>query len=345
MRKLSDCELYKNTYANSNELRTAISQQLSQNIGVIAPEHIPTALADLRTRSRNSYYAFLSEALALYEQRGLIRLFNLSNANGGRSRVPTLMPYFPAKARNRVKQGDTVNTNNPGMDNVLFVNMYRIGNWSADETAYNGLSALTDLYSCLESGVIGYKMSIGMMADKVFENKQVLEYLEKIYAYMFGLVAQKTKTTFGESDFQKDAANFLIARFFLLYVLRKTDSETVDDYAYLAIQNRSSLESLKSFEEINKISYDSLSSFLNTFGAAFYNGEGLNMASFNTMWVSCFGDATGFAIEYAPYLIHFLFAVMHGASLGGTLRLSRHADNLKKLGLPRLYNAVVSSLK
>ena len=161
---------------------------------------------------------------------------------------------------------------------------------------------------------------------------------------MFGLAIQKAKTHFG-SDFHTDAAYFLIARFFLLYVLKKVDCDTVDDLAYLAIKNRSSLEALKSFEENSQISFDSLSSFLKTFGEAFYNGESISLADFEIRWVQLFGDSTGLAIEYAPYLLHFLFAVSHGANCGGTLRLSRQKDILNKMGLPRLYAAVVNVLK
>lgn len=203
--------------------------------------------------------------------------------------------------------------------------MYRIGNWSADDTQYNGLNTLTDLYTSLESGVIGYKLLIENMADKLFDDKNVLEYFTKIYCFMFEQAMKKTKTSFGE-EFKQDAASFLIARFFLLYVLKKPDSDSVDDFAYLAIRNRSSLEALKSFEDISRINYDTLSGFLKTFGEAFYNGEPVLMADFETKWVQLFGDALGLSIEYAPFLLHFLFAVMHGANLGGTLRLARQYD-------------------
>jgi len=342
MRKLTAGEIYNKVYSGDLELQNAITQQLSQNIGVIAPEQIETALLDLKTRSKNSYYAFLSDAIALYETRGLLRLFNLSNAGAGRSKVPTSMPYFPAYARNRVKENEIGST---GKDMVLFVNMYRIGNWSADGTMYNGLNALTDLYSCLESGVIGYKINIQNMGNNVFESKDVLEYLIKIYTFLFSAAMQNTKTTYGGSDFQNDSASFLIARFFLLYVLQKNDSDMIDDYAYLAVQNRSSIESLKSFEEISMIDYSSLSSFLTTFGQAFYNGEPVLLANFENKWISLYGDSTGLSIEFAPYLIHFLFAAMHGATLGGSLRLTKRVDSLKKIGLIKLYNAVVNALK
>ena len=343
MKRLVDGEVYSQIYKKSTDIQNAIVQQLYNNIGVIAPEHIQTALMELKLRSRNSYYAFLSDALSLYETRGLIRLFNLTNSGSQKSKIPTTMPYFPALARNRVKEGTGAANN--GADRCLFINMYRIGHWSADETEYIGLPVLTDLYSCLESGVIGYKIAIENRGDQLFNDKNVLEYMLKIYTFMFSLAMQKTKTTYGGSDFQNDSANFIIAKFFLLYVLQKPESDIIDDYAYLTVQNKSSIASLKSFEDISNIDYSTLSGFLKTFGEAFYNGEGVNLADFETKWVVLFGDATGLAIEYAPYLLHFLFGVLHGATFGGALRLTKQQDNLKKIGLPKLYNAVVNVLK
>ena len=182
-------------------------------------------------------------------------------------------------------------------------------------------------------------------ADVLFNNKSVLEYLTKIYVRLFSAAVIRAKTTFGSDEFQKDAANFLIARFFLLYVLEKQDNDTVDDFAYLTIQNHSSIMSLKSFEEVNNIQYDSLSHFLETFGAAFFNGEPVYLVDFENKWVQSYGDSTGLAVEYAPFLIHFLLATFHGASFNGTLRLSRQRQELDKLGLGRLYNAIVGALK
>jgi len=336
MRKLIEGEIYNKIYSNDNGMKNAMAQQLFNNISIIAPEHLQVPLMDLKVRSRNSYYAFLPDALTLFETRGLIRLFNI-----GTNVIPTVIPYFPGTARNRVKDS----TAGTGTDRVIFVNMYRIGHWSSDEKEYLGVAPLTDLYSCLESGVIGYKINIENNSEKLFSNKQVLEYLSKIYTFMFSLTMQKTKTTYGGSDFQNDCASFLISKFFLLYVLKKPNNDSINDYAYLAVQNKSSLTSLLSYEDISQIDYSSLSAFLNTFGQAFYNGEGVSLVDFETRWVMMFGDSTGLAIEFAPFLLHYLFAVLHGATLMGSLRLMRYQDNLKKLGLAKLYNAVVSVLK
>lgn len=342
MKKLVAGEVYKNTYRGNTEIQNAINQQLSQDIGVIAPDHLETALITLRNKSKTSYYPLLSEALTLFETRGIIRLFNLSSANAGRSRIPTTMPYFIGMGRNRFKEMDNIGNKK---DVTVFVNMYRIGNWSADESTYNGVSPLTDLYTCLESGVIGYKLLVQQMADKVFSDKNVLEHLIKVYTHMFSLAMTKTKTTYSGSEFQTDAAFFVIARFLLLNILEKNDSDIVDDYAYLAVKNRSSLSSLKSFEEISMIDYNSLSGFLKTFGEAFYNGEAVDLASFENKWLSLYGDATGLAIEFIPYLLHFLFAAFHSATLGGTSRMLKQKDELNKIGLSKLYAAVINALR
>lgn len=343
MKKMTAGEVYRNTYSSNTSIRDAINHNLSQDIGVISPDHLETALITLRNKSKTSYFPLLSEALTLFETRGIIRLFNLSNLNGsGKSAIPTTMPYFISPGRNRIKE---VNNIGNQKDICVFVNMYRIGHWAADDSSYNGVNALTDLYTCLESGVIGYKLLVQQMADKVFSDKNVLENLIKIYTYMFSLTMTKTKSTYSGSEFQTDAAHFIIARFLLLNVLEKSDSSTIDDYAYLAIKNKSSKSSLKSFEEISMIDYSSLSGFLKTFGEAFYNGEAVDLASFENKWLSLYGDATGLAIEFIPYLLHFLFAAYHSAVLGGTSRMIRHIPELNKAGLSRLYAAVVNALR
>lgn len=342
MKKLASCEVYQHTYGRSNtEIQRGIRDKLSIGTGVIAPTQIEATLVNLRNKSKSNFFRMLPEALALFENRGLIRLFNLSGSDGSRSGIPASMPLFPSIARNRYKEMD--NSSN-GVDHVMFVNMYRVGHWSADSSEYLGLD-MSSLYASLESGVIGYKLIIQHMADSVFSNKSVLEYLIKVYTYMFSLTITKTKTSYGGSEFQEDAARFLIARFLLLNILEKQDSDIVDDYAYLAVQHRSSLSALKSFEEISMINYDKLSTFLKTFGEAFYNGEGIDLSSFETKWTQLFGDSTALAIEYVPYLLHFLFAVENQAPLGGAFRLLKQKPQLTKNGLPLLYNAVINALK
>jgi hypothetical protein len=58
-----------------------------------------------------------------------------------------------------------------------------------------------------------------------------------------------------------------------------------------------------------------------------------------------YGEGLIFAIEYAPYLLHYLFATLHGATLGGSTRLFNRLPDLQKDGLPKLYNAVIDEIR
>ncbi len=346
MRQLKETELYS-IYLSNNEqqnIMSAINSKIAQNVGVIAPEHIETELMQLKTRSKNSFFPLLNDAIGLFETRGYIRLFNLGNSPSGKSPIPTFMPFMPAFARNRVKevtmgQGDH-NATNP----AVFMNMYRIGHWNSDESSYDGLNAITDLYSCLESGVIMYKMIVEHKSAEVFSDKNVLENLTRIYTYLFNKAVIKTKLSFGGDDFKQDAANFLIAKFFLTYVLKKPVNDTVHSFAHLSTRFRTSLTALLSFEDNADIRYDSLSSFLKSFGLAFFNSP-INLNEFELNWIKMYGEGMIFSVEYAPYLLHYLFAAFHGSMLGGTVRLYNVVDDLKKNGLPKLYNAVIAAVR
>lgn len=346
MRQIGETELYK-LMISSNDMSiigSAVRNKLNQNVGIIAPEHIESELVQLKTRSKNSYFALLPEALSLYQERGLIRLFNLGTNNDGRSDIPLYMPFIAAQAKSRVKEASYADDpSNPPVDRAIFVNMFRIGNWSVDESSYNNLNATTDLYACLETGVIAYKLTIQHMADKVFSDREVIANLLKLYTSMVKQTIIKTKVPFGQ-DFQNDASNFIISKFFLLYCLGKQPGDMTDDYAYGTVELHSSLESLKSFEDISNIDYGSLSGFLKTFGIAFFNEE-INLMDFETNWLKMYGEGMALAIEYVPYLLHFLFAALHGAYLGGSIRLTMVIDRLKKNGLPKLYNAVIGALR
>jgi hypothetical protein len=343
MRKLGETELYSAYMKDSqkNELQNAINTKLNQNVGVIAPEHIEAELTQLKIKSKKSYYPLLSEAISLFEQfNGRVRLFDLGATAAGRSPIPPFMPFLSANARNKQLESDS---SSRGVSPAIYVNMYRIGMWSADESQYTGARAVTDLYASLESGLIAYKLLVENKSEKVFSNSVVLENLTRIYTSLFSSAVIRTMVNYG-NDFNTDAARFLIAKFFLLYVLKKSESETVDSFAYESISYRTSLPALKNFESISNIIYDSLSGFLKSLGLAFFN-KPIDLASFEKNYLSMYGEGLVFAIEYVPYLLHFLFSSYHGAPLGGSTKLYNRLPDLQKDGLLKLYNAVISELR
>jgi len=345
MRKLNETELYSLHLSSSQKssIKTALNHKLNQGVGIITPDHLAAELAQLKIKSKSSYYPLLKEAIALFEGfNGRIRLFNLGTSSTGRSPIPPFIPFLFGNVRN--KQLESEGAAKPSSPACL-MNLNRIGQWSKDENEYLKISATTDLYAVLESGLIAYKLIYDNKAEKVFSNRKVLEYLTNIYATLFSNAVIKTPGAFPFGDeFNSSAARFLIAKFFLRYVLKKPDSSTIDELAYKTLKHRTSLPALKNFEEVSNIEYTSLSGFLKSIGETFFN-EAIDISKFEVSWLSMYGEGLVFAIEYAPYLIHYLFSTLHGANLGGTTRLFNRLPDLQKDGLPKLYNAVISELR
>ena len=341
MRKLQESELFSKYLSQSEKsaIFSAINTQLRYNVGIIKPENIELEVLELKKRAKKSYVPLVGEALSMYEANGhRIRLFNLSN--NGKSPVPVYVPFLPDMGRNfAANEAEGEDANLP----VVFMNMYRIGRWSADNSSYIDLRATSDLYSCLESGLFAYKLICMRNEDVIFRNKNVLENLTRIYTSLFLGAIIKTRSNI-DGDVLKDAVRFIIAKFFLKYVLKMQESDTLDSYAYLSITNKTSMVVLKNQEEISNIDYDSLSGFLKSLGETFFR-DPITLVQFITNWVKMYGEGMLLTIEYAPYLLHFLFAPLHGAALGGTCRLGMRLTQLQDDGLNKLYTAMINALR
>ena len=185
-------------------------------------------------------------------------------------------------------------------------------------------------------------MLIDEKADEVLNDSSVLEYLTRIYTTLFLQTIINVRSSI--SDSQADAARFIIAKFFLKYCVQIGSEERVTDFALKTIKSRTSIPFLRSYEENAMIDYNSLSGFLKTFGLSFFQIEiGLN--EFITKWISMNGEGLLLAVEYIPYLLHFLFAVKHNALLGGSSKLYRKQNILEQEGLSKLYTAVISKIR
>jgi len=345
MRELNETELFNLglTKGEKLEIQNAINGRLNQGSGIIAPQHIEPELVQAKMKAKKMI-GMLGDGISLYESfNKRIKLFNLGLTSTGRSPIPSYLPFIISRARN--KQLESEKGGNPTSP-AVYVNLYRIGKWSADEKTYNGLSPSTDLATALESGAMAYKLVYEHGSEKVFSDAVMLENLTRIYTSLFSGAVIRTKTIYG-SDFNTDAARFIIAKFFLRYVLKKPETATVEDYAYRSVRQRgSTIGALKNFEENSNIDYSSLSKFLASFGMAFY-GEEIPMVLFQNNWMMMYGEGLTLAIEYVPYLLHYLIALKHGAMLGGATKLyktARYADIVKD-GLNKVLNTLTNLLR
>ena len=336
---LMETELYKSKGIQARidtELRSAVQLQLTRNIGVIAPNQIELELGQLKLSARSKTNSLLSEAIALYESNGgRIRLFDLT-MNSNTSPIARHFPFVAAKAP--LAGGERV------MAPVVFVNLYGIGDWNADNTAYTINSYNTDLRACLEGGLIAYKLQDGR-ATKVFSNPKTIVPLTRIYSNLFSNVVLKVMgTRYGSDIFQEELAKFNIAKFFLMYCLGNSDIESVEETAYKAIKAKSPISTIRSYNDNLQLDFVNLSSFLKTFGMEFFKDE-ISISEFSRAWMQLYGAGTLFAVEYIPYLLFFLCASMVGTTLGGSSKLALKRKELDSDGLGTLYMNLMSDIR
>ena len=340
MLQLTQTELYSTRSTQFlNGIIGSVRTKLNQNIGVIVPQHIETELLDLKkyAKTKSASSPLLLPAIDLFENYGgRIQLFDLSTTTSGRSDIPSFFPFLPGNARRPDFQHPIP---------AIFMNMYKMGNWSLDDKSYDNLFPITDLHTCLESGFIAYKFIIEKKADQVLSNGIVLENLTRLYTKLFYDALIKVRGNLPLLDFQQEAAKFIIAKFFLTYIIQKNENdESTNLLARMAANTNSSVNALKTYEENLGISYEKLSSFLSSFGIVFFNGHPTSLSDFEAAWLNMYGEGLALAIEYVPYLLHFLFAPIHASRLGGSSRLDKRLPALQKEGLTKLYSAVIAGV-
>lgn len=341
MLQLSQTELFATRSTTfTSGIMNAVKTKLSKSIGCITPQHIEIPLMDLKkyAKTKSAASPCLLGAIDLYENYGgRIQLFDLTTTSNGKSDIPPFFPFIPGFG---IRYGYT---GQPAPS--IFVNLCRIGNWSLDEKTYEGVFPITDLHALLESGYVAYKFIIEKKADDILSNLAIQENLTRIYTKLFYDALIKVPGNLPLLDFQQEAGKFIIAKFFLCYVLGKDENDmSVNNIARIASNSNSSVNSLASYEDNLGISYDKLSSFLSSFGIVFFNGHATNLSDFERAWITMYGEGMALSIEYVPYLLHFLFATIHASRLGGSSRLDKRYPDLQKAGLIKLYNAIMTGV-
>ena len=322
-----------------NQVMGAMRSKVSQNMGVIQPHMIESALLDLKkyAKTKTAASPCLLDAIDLFENYGgRIQLFDLSSPSYGKSDIPSFFPFLPGNAKrpDMVKQIP-----------AIYMNLFKLGTWNADDSQYEGIFPITDLHTCLESGFIAYKLIVERKADEIFANGTIVDLLTRIYTKLFYGALIKVPGNLPLVDFQQEAAKFIISKFFLVYILQKQEKDQMTNMLAKSASNCvSSVNALQSYEENLGIDYSKLSNFLNSFGMVFFNGHPTTLSDFERAWISMYGEGLALAVEYVPYLLHFLFAPIHASRLGGSSRLDKQLPNLQKEGLIKLYNAVISAV-
>lgn len=315
--------------ANVQKELAAKLSEMAQDRYVISSKHIEDYVLQLEVANKRVHDQLLGGGLSLFK------------ANGGRLRLfctPTIPSYFPyITGQVKDSQGRYMR--------VVYMNMYGLGEWSLEGDRFLDVSVASDLQSVFVNGMIAVSI-LQQGAERIFGNTAVMNYLTKIYSFLFYKILSNVAQNDPGQDFEKDLIRFCIGKFFLMYVLKHEESDTVNSIAYNCVKNRSSLSSILSYLENVDIDYSTFSGFLSSVAQEFYHTN-VNLNEFANKWLLMYGDATGLAIEYAPYLLYFLIAAKKNARLGGLCAFgsARMTKDLNNEGLDKLYIAVSSLVR
>jgi hypothetical protein len=145
----------------------------------------------------------------------------------------------------------------------------------------NNWNRYTNNMTILKNGAIVYSKLVGKVMDKLF--------------------------AINIDNFKQDLINFFLAKFFLINMCDKVDSDTIDNIAYHACLNRSSLKLIK--EEEVKFEDDAYQDIFKLFEniREVKGMQDLNVRSFVENWARMYGESTLLALDYLPSFLSMVF--------------------------------------
>ncbi|QXN67966.1 hypothetical protein FPHOBKDP_00216 [Listeria phage LPJP1] len=120
------------------------------------------------------------------------------------------------------------------------------------------------------------------------------------------------------NDFKSDFVSFILSKFYLLAMAKKNYNNTIDDIAYKACFNGSSLSLIKEMEEGFNLSEKELYKDIFTLFDNLKKIKGLEklqVRSYLENYVRMYGDSTVLAIDYLPAFMHMVMSSSISANL------------------------------
>jgi hypothetical protein len=187
-----------------------------------------------------------------------------------------------------------------------------------DISNYANLNKTTGLYDIYPKTLFNLIQNGAILVELVNNwnryttNMNIIKYGAIVYAKLVGKVMDKLFAV-SIDNFKHDLVSFFLAKFFLINMCGKVDSETIDNIAYNACFNKSSLKLIKEEEEkFDEDAYEDIFKFFENL--RFIKGmQDLNVRSFVENWARMYGESTLLALDYLPSFLAMIFgSVVNG---------------------------------
>lgn len=253
----------------------------------------------------------------LTSKKRVIPIFNKE-----RIKIPTYIPAYLFTVNNKV---------------VSLVNLTNYGVMSKTKEEF--AIDTKQLFACLQTGSILLgcyeKWNSIIMNQTICKLGALLytKFLFKVFDKMYAVNLDAIKS---------DKLRFVCAKFFLLNLLGKSDSESVNNMAYSCISNNTSLTTVKIFENsLPTNTYRRFDDFLKALKGNVDGFRTLSIRTFLDTSLRMYGVSTLFALEFFPMFCHMLFSTAIGAHLNGEYVLESMLGN----DIDRFYNEIANIIR
>ncbi|ALN97707.1 hypothetical protein Bp8pS_028 [Bacillus phage vB_BpuM-BpSp] len=166
------------------------------------------------------------------------------------------------------------------------------------------------LFNLMQNGMI--QLELANNWNRFTNNINIIRNSAIVYAKMNGKILDKLFATSIE-PFRADLVSFLLAKFFLINMCGKIDSETVDNIAYYACFNKSPLKLIKEEEsKLDDNAYDDIFKFFENI-KDLKGMRDLTVRVFINDWVRMYGESSLLAVDN----LASFYSVIFGSVVNG----------------------------
>jgi len=288
MKKLSETYIYQ-IMNKSNSLTQEI-MKINLPINILPLESISLHLDLIKKRFN---YNLREDILIELQNHNIIPVFNAININ-----LPHFIPSVGI-------------SDDGGLTLKSYVNLTNYGKLNSDN--FLEIDGRT-LYALLQSGLITLKINSDKF-NSVTMNQTILKNSALAYSKLFTKIIDKM-FALNLNPILADKVRYLSAKFFLLNLAEKTDSENVRNVSSTAITNGTTKITLyNSDENFDGDAYKNINNFMEALKDIDSTLHKLSLRLFIENWMKMYGLSTVLALEYLPFFFHMIFAPLIGAKL------------------------------
>lgn len=169
------------------------------------------------------------------------------------------------------------------------------------------------LFNLIQNGAILLEMVTNW--NRFTNNMTIIKNGAITYAKLMGKIFDKL-FAINIDNFKQDFMNYILAKFFLINLCGKVNNETVDNIAYHACFNQSTLKLIK--EEEAKFDTNMYDNIFKLF-LALNEVKGmhdLNIRSFIENWARMYGESSLLALDYLPSFMSMIFGSIVSGNIG-----------------------------